>query len=335
MAIIPLRSPRYEILTAPATSNSAKLELSIDSTLRYTIIKDCTAGNTVTFEISELCRDYIEPRLWNLSNSVFTTLSKIDIDRDIKFYTGANATGSQVGSTNSASYDGFDGYGDYIDGANFEIPEGASNAFLMSKLDGNYEVFYPDTFPSGVSIWLEVLDSSEQKAQLQYTSGTEIVHRSSTATVNRFDCKKYDPTLIYFVNKFGAIQQLWFTSKEVEILNTTQESYQRNTIDTSTTTASYFRPTYSTYPTNPHPIKTYEKNGKKIYQISSGYYPERANVFFEELLLSEYVWINKDLKAIPVKVVTSNFTYKTSLNDKLIEYTIEFEEAFDHINNIR
>ena len=31
----------------------------------------------------------------------------------------------------------------------------------------------------------------------------------------------------------------------------------------------------------------------------------------------------------------SSMTHKTSLNDKLIEYTIEFEEAFDYINNVR
>ena len=40
-------------------------------------------------------------------------------------------------------------------------------------------------------------------------------------------------------------------------------------------------------------------------------------------------------ETIPVVVKTSNMTFKTSLNDKLIEYTIEFEEAFDLINNIR
>jgi hypothetical protein len=38
---------------------------------------------------------------------------------------------------------------------------------------------------------------------------------------------------------------------------------------------------------------------------------------------------------IPVKVKTSTVAFKTSVNDRLIEYTIEFEEAFDYINNIR
>ena len=57
-------------------------------------------------------------------------------------------------------------------------------------------------------------------------------------------------------------------------------------------------------------------------------------------MLSEYVWLRKKnyaetLKTIPVKIVTSSFTKKTKLNDKLIEYTIQFEQANDYINNVR
>ena len=39
MDIRPLRSPIYVVLTAPSGAVSAKLELTIDSTLRYTIVK--------------------------------------------------------------------------------------------------------------------------------------------------------------------------------------------------------------------------------------------------------------------------------------------------------
>ena len=84
--IFPLRSPRYEILTTPSGAVSAKLELTIDSTLRYTIIKECTAGATVTFEIAELCRDYIEPTLWTVANVVYSNLSGIAISRAITFW---------------------------------------------------------------------------------------------------------------------------------------------------------------------------------------------------------------------------------------------------------
>ena len=62
---------------------------------------------------------------------------------------------------------------------------------------------------------------------------------------------------------------------------------------------------------------------------------------FEELLLSNYVWMTRPstsgsgVEVVPVMVKSSDLVYKTSLNDKLIEYTVEFEDAFDYINNVR
>ena len=38
---------------------------------------------------------------------------------------------------------------------------------------------------------------------------------------------------------------------------------------------------------------------------------------------------------IPVRVKSSSIELKTSANNRLINYTIEFEDAFDYINNIR
>ena len=337
MAIIPLRSPRYEILTTPSGAVSAKLELTIDSTLRYTIIKSCTAGATVTFEIAELCRDYITPAMYTSGNFALSNLSKIDISRVITFYDGVNGTGSVVAGGDTQAYDGFDGYGEYMDGANYEIPEGATNAFLLSQnSSGSYEIF----LPANTSTQIIGLDSSEEKTSISVgATDTSKTNRSSTCTVTRVDCSKYTPTRIWFVNKFGAIQSLYFFTKKVDVLNTTEQNYQRNTIDTSTTTASYFRPADSGNPTYPHPITTFTKEGKKSYSLSSGYYPESANSYFEELFLSEYVWIGEmvgsAVKPLAVQVKTSSMTYKTSLNDRLIEYTIEFEESFDHINNVR
>jgi hypothetical protein len=336
--IFPLRSPRYEILTTPSGAKSAKLELTIDSTLRYTIIKECTAGDTVTFEIAELCRDYIDPSLWVVANVVYSNLSGIAISRAITFYDGANATGSIVqyngSNTDTVIYEGFDGFGEYMDGANPTISQAASDAFLIDKItsSGGYEIFMPES----TSGWIVAVDGSETKGHITVgTSVTSVSYRSSTCAVTRVGCSKYTPIKVYFVNKLGAVQWLYFFTKDVELLNTSQETYQRNTIDTSTTTASYFAPKYSTYPTYPHPITTYNKNGKTSYSLSSGYYPERANPYFEQLLLSEDVWIEKNNLPVAIQVKTSNMTLKTSLNDNLIDYTIQFEEAFDYINNIR
>ena len=336
MDIRPLRSPIYTVLTAPTNAVKARLTLSIDSTLRYTIEKDCTAGSTVTFEIAELARDYIQtPQLWKVSgvNTFFANSTQIEVTRIVIFL---DSSDTQVGSTSSYSFNGFDGYGEWTEGANSQIPKGATNAFLISKLDGStYEFFAP----ASEILRISATDSSDDIVNISNissgSSDSTYIYRSSTLNIKVVDCSRYTPTQVMFVNKFGALQPLYFFTKKVDVINTSSETFQRNIIDTSTTTPSYFRPAVGGNPSYPHSVETYNKNGKKSYTLSSGYYPERANTFFEQLLLSEAVWVIIDNIPIPVTVKSSSLTFKTSLNDKLVDYTIDFEEAQDYINNVR
>ena len=54
-----------------------------------------------------------------------------------------------------------------------------------------------------------------------------------------------------------------------------------------------------------------------------------------ELLQSEKVWIEIDSVVKPVNLSTRNLTFKTSVNDKLVDYKIDIEYAFDGIQNVR
>ena len=51
--------------------------------------------------------------------------------------------------------------------------------------------------------------------------------------------------------------------------------------------------------------------------------------------LSEDCWIEINNQTLPINVSSSSLKYKTQLNDKIINYTIEIEFAYDTINNIR
>ena len=78
--------------------------------------------------------------------------------------------------------------------------------------------------------------------------------------------------------------------------------------------------------------------GKDRITMNTGYVNDDHNAVIEELLLSEQVWYTKitdEELVVPVIPRTKTVTYKTSINDKLVNYTIEFEHAFDKINNIR
>ena len=136
---------------------------------------------------------------------------------------------------------------------------------------------------------------------------------------------------IIYINKYGAQQDLWFFLKETRNIARTNEGYKANTITYPSGGA--------TYSIQNAPNKVFNTQAKQTHTLSSGYYPEFLNQQFEELLLSEYIWLSTFKKGsgviIPVKVKTSTVAFKTSVNDRLIEYTMEFEEAFDYINNIR
>ena len=147
----------------------------------------------------------------------------------------------------------------------------------------------------------------------------------------RIDCTKYgEGHKITFVNKFGALQDLWFFLKSVNTTTKRQEQFQRNIINGTT------------YNVNQHTKQVFNTIANTSITLSSGYYPEWANQFFEQLLLSEKVWLTRPVstnpsneEVVPVNVKKSSMVQKTSLNDKLIEYTFEFDMSFDYINNIR
>ena len=154
-------------------------------------------------------------------------------------------------------------------------------------------------------------------------TGTEIVKIFSTE-----ECK-YEPYKVTFVNKYGALQDLWFFKKSVESTNVTSEQFKASIFDQSTLS-------YKTYK---HQQQSFLAQGKDKITMNTGYVNDDHNAVLEELLLSEQVWYTKitdtEERVIPVIPQTKSITYKTSVNDKLANYTVDFEHAFDKINNIR
>ena len=140
---------------------------------------------------------------------------------------------------------------------------------------------------------------------------------------------KYEPYKVTFVNKFGALQDLWFFKKSVESTNVTSEQFKASIFDQSTLS-------YKTYK---HQQQAFLAQGKDRITMNTGYVNDDHNAVLEELLISEQVWYTEitetEEKVIPVIPLTKSITYLTSVNDKLANYTVEFEHAFDKINNIR
>ena len=343
MANIALRSPQYksQYLTTSGEVDgealSTKWTITIGGTLRYTIIKNGTPGTVTSIDISELCRDYLTV---DYSNTFL--IDTINIVTEAQNYAGLNATGLTSGSAVSFTDKGFEAYGTYLDESNPELPfiGRAEPTWLIAANVSESDV---DSFniyvPIGESGFVVGIDSSGNTLTQSYNgTDTQVVNASITLpiTINRVDCTKYGQgRKVIFINKFGVQQELWFFLKEVKTLNKSNEKYQSNTL-------IYPNNTPVQYSVSDAPTKIFNTSAKQKYSLSSGYYPEFAVEYFEQLLLSEYVWIEipknetpTGTQIVPVLVDSSNMVIKTSVNDRLIDYTIVFEDAFDYINNIR
>ncbi len=146
--------------------------------------------------------------------------------------------------------------------------------------------------------------------------------------VKTIDECKYEPKKITFINKFGVLQDMYFFKKMVEQMTTKRESYKSNTLTNS-----------NQYDTTVHTKRDFNITANESMTLSSGFLSESYNEVFKQLMLSEKVWItnltNTDEQVLPINIKTSDITYKTSLNDKLVEYTIEFENSYNVLNDIR
>ena len=373
MSKINVRSPYY-ITTGTVTNlTSTQLELYIYQgtqttdrpTTRTYLLNSFAVDEVCTFEIAELVRDYFT----NVFDGDYSTdIFWVDY-RTTQFIQGAAQTTS--GYTQLKA---FFGYGLFEDGANPTNSQAVlqSNTKIV-KLDDAPAVIAVDTslatqvtyLNNGTQVYTKAISTStNSNAQIEYvTSGvngsdefedrviqdggtfegsdcltefegeytlfnfdTILVDSSTGVTkltvTNESECK-FTPYKITFINKFGALQDIWFFKRTNEALTTKKEKFKRNIISSAS------------YSISNHQDKTLTKNGKEKLTLNTGYYPEAYNDVFKEMQLSEDCWIEINSQTLPIQVTSSSLAYKTQLNDKIINYTIEVEFAFDTINNVR
>ena len=335
MANIALRSPQFKHIEVPSTGVlSTTCTVSVDGVLRYTLSKNVTPSKTVNFDISELARDFLDIQY---NDSYIATYVNISVS--LSNMSGLNGAGSIVGSSVTFTDNGFESYGTFEEGANpSSIGDRTAPTILIASNNYTSTPSFTVFAPTGKQGKIPYIKSDGTFFANSFaTNSTSATIEGINVEIKRIDCTKFGAgRKIIFINKFGAQQELWFFAKEVKSLSRTNESYKSNTITYPNTD------NHAAYSVSNASNQTFNTQAKQSHKLSSGFYPEFANEFFEQLLMSEYVWMERPKKndpssneVVPVKVKTSSMTFKTSVNDRLIEYTIDFDEAYDYINNIR
>ena len=331
---------------------------------KFTLTSSAVEQNA-TFEIGEIVRDYL---LHTFDGDYATEIVWVDYRYKIEL------TNQSLAWSSFVQLKGFDGYGFFEDGANPQNNTGLlqSNTKIV-KLDDapatipvdtstttqvtyelNGDVVYTKAVSSTTSSTTQieyvtngVNGSDEFEDRVIQDGGTfegsscldafsdeftlfdfDTIYVDTTSGVTKLtvdnvtECK-YEPYKITFVNKFGALQDIWFFKRTNETLTTKQEKFKRNTV------------VAGSYDISRHQDKTLTKNGKEKLTLNTGYYPEVYNEIFKQMQLSEDCWIEIESQTLPIQVTSSSFAYKTQLDDKIINYTIEIEFAFNTINNVR
>ena len=137
---------------------------------------------------------------------------------------------------------------------------------------------------------------------------------------------KYDFLDVIFYNKYGALQIMPFHKKSMISMDANSESYKRNLMDFVND------PTYSK---EKHQVRQFQVTAKEKIQMNTGFIDESFNEVMRQLMLSEQIWVYDGTEVKPILLDSKSLQFKTSVNDKLINYTIDFSYAFNKINDIR
>ena len=318
---------------------------------------------SVSFDISEIVNDHIE--------QIFTgTYAAAKSSIWVTVATSARqADGTLIRTVTSNTYLAQEGYNKFKEGVNyttepiamitgthFEHHKG-STLTIPINVERVSQVEWIAS--NGVNVGTDTFsDNGNQNQKIQFAQFTatdvkdvariKITYDTSSFTTiytTRIEECKYPVNKITFVNRWGAMQDLFFFKKSTESLEATSENFNRSIFEARAVQldppeepgeACQESLTFNTYSTTAHAKKTFNANATESIVLNTGFVNELMNPYFEELMVSEYIWLtDSSANIFPVNLKESSFAKKTGLNDRLINYTMSFEKSFSLVNNIR
>lgn len=140
---------------------------------------------------------------------------------------------------------------------------------------------------------------------------------SSIFNVNPICESKYTPVVCSFINRFGGWQFLTFFKAQSNQLTVSSTMYN-------------LLPSNFNYNVYQGQSKAFNCNARQTVTLNTGFVPQNYSDLIQDLMLSEVVLLDNK----PVTLKTTQTDLKTTLRDKNINYTIDFEYAYNLLNNV-
>ena len=352
------RSP-YIVTIAESGQEGSKIELRIwngtgsaptDPT--YVLDKLIPASNNVNtyYNISPYIREYIT---WNTRQEPYNSFSASNTNQycnvQVKRYKLDTGVYTLLDTT---SYTAFDGFGYYEQGYNLSLTydilhdEGTFNyfydgkspavftnvrgGFIMVKTATSYKAKYTNLNTAATQTVALTNNSIIDVPRVYfgtgnyYSAGNKLEILDSldvpiwTGTFKPNENCRFEPVLCDFINKYGAWQRTWFYAAS------------NNTLSVENTKYNLMQSTFPNYNTLEGQTKSFNTNGKNLIKVNTDWVDESYNDLLKQLMLSERILIN----SLPATLKTQSTELFKNINQKTINYQLEFEFAYNVINNV-
>ena len=329
--------------------------LSNSGSSQYTIVKYPNTSNVGIFDLNRI----INSTLTDFAIANTSNVKYYAVDFYSQYLSGSSfITGSHV---RSETYKALDGYGIFQEPIGQNITSASAHWPLMtngpatqSAFIDNYgtagiygglaggvqptKVVYTSNLGSADYAISNNVSSSGQIAQYPIgpaqsgfplsTSGltyytTQAFNGGTalgTSIKYTIECiQKYPNVRIKWKNRFGQFDYFNFYMVNRQSFQTEKKTYQPQLGSWESSTLSY-----QNYDSG---ILNYIVDSKQSISVNSFWIPESYNDIFKQLLVSDEIyWVYDEANALvrPLTIATQNITFKTGVNDHLIQYAFEF-----------
>jgi len=136
---------------------------------------------------------------------------------------------------------------------------------------------------------------------------------------------KYTPYQVAFINRYGVADFITFFKASTEQGNFTSESYKRSIYQDGFTSAS----------TQVGQSQSFNTNSRNTITMNTGWVEEAYADVVEDILMSDTIAVLLDGSWVSVQPQRGNVDYYKEVNQKMINYTMTFDIAFNERPLIR
>lgn len=349
------RSP-YIVEISETGQDGSKLEVfiwngtgSAPTSPTYTLTKLIPASNNVKtyYNISPYIREFIS---WNTRQQIYNSFPASNTSQwcnvQYKRYKLDNGVYTLLNTTTKKAFDGFGWYEQgynyslindilhdegtfyyYYKGLNPSVFSGLRAGHIMVQTATSYKAKYTNLVTAAThtqSLTNNSLIDVPRVYQSYYAAGNKLEILNDldavlwTGYFKPYENCRYTAVLCDFVNKYGCWQRTYFFAAS------------NDTFSIENTEYNLMQSTFPNYNTLEGQRKVFNTSAKRSIKVNTDWVTESYNDLLEQLMTSERILIN----SLPAKLNTKSTELFKNINQKTINYTLEFDFAFNDINNV-